>query len=718
MSLKFIRYTVVSSQLLLMATIASPAYGLELSTMVTDSVSAHPEIKERIHLYRQARSDLAVSESGWRPSVDLEASTGLYNTESPATANSSVDYDSSNIELALTQNLFNGYDTTYQIEQNKARVQSALYDIYDIADNIALGAVQAYLEALKQKRLYQLSFENVESHEFILGQIRERNLSGVGRRSQLQQTEGRVARAHASLIAQNNNFQDALSELHQILGRYIDPDELVEPALPVIPGVQLNPLIDTALAQHPALQVAQSNIDASQFDYKRSLNSKYPVIDLRLATEYGDDIGGVSGSNEDTSLTLNLKYNLYGGGRFKATQQGKISVVHEQKEFLARVRRQIITTLRLAWSADQLLSKQLGYLQTHVDKASETTESYREEFFIGQRDLVDLLDSENELNNARIQYTEARFDAFAARFRLYEGIGQLFQATNVDFKIEDGNVMIARLASNREDKLPLPEDEDADQLIDRNDHCDNSLSSAATNIYGCVEPEFNEKAYNLLDKPSDPVLNADQLEVDNNGLLVITAEQLLANDLNPGNIPLQIIDISQPSIGKIAYNKSNNLVYRPVEGYVGNDTFSYTAAAGIAADANHWATVTIKVSEPPLVKTGTAQLVNFVYKKTTLTAESEKKVRSIIEQLLAAKDIYVEINTYTDNIGSEKYNIDLSERRAEALKNLLISNGIERDKIIAIGRGESDPVADNSSKEGQSINRRGVFIFRAIQNSQ
>jgi adhesin transport system outer membrane protein len=132
--------------------IPAPLVALELSDMVVDSISMHPEVKEKIHLYRQVLSDRDVAESGWRPSVDLEASTGFYETESPlTTGNQSEDYNSSNVEVSVTQNLFNGYDTTYQIEQTEARTRAALFDVYDTADNIALRAIQAYMEVIKQK---------------------------------------------------------------------------------------------------------------------------------------------------------------------------------------------------------------------------------------------------------------------------------------------------------------------------------------------------------------------------------------------------------------------------------------------------------------------------------------------------------------------------------------------------------------------------------------
>jgi adhesin transport system outer membrane protein len=702
--------------LLLSLASLAPVKALDLSAMVIDSISAHPEVKEKVHAYRRVVNDRTIAESGWRPSIDLQASTGYYETDTPSTNNESVDYNSSSVELSVTQNLFNGYDTTNQIAQSKARINAALYDVYDSADNIGLRAVQAYLELFKQRRRYQLAIDNVAAHEKILAQIRERNLSGVGRRSQLQQTEGRLAGAQASLIAQQNNLEDAATQLHQILGRYVDPNSLLEPDLPSVPAKTLEELTDQALINHPAMRVADSNIVAAQSDYRRSLKTRYPNIDLRLATEYGNNLDrddNLDGDSEETSLMLNLTYNFYSGGKNDAESQKKVSAVYEQKEFAARVRRQVINTLRLSWTADDLLVQQLIYLNAHVIKAGQTVESYREEFFIGQRDLLDLLDAENELNRTRNQYAEARFDSYGARYRIYEGIGRLFEATNVEFDLEEGQLRVARLVTDEVDQLPLPVDEDADKKLDPMDHCDNSNPGAEVNPFGCHESAVMSKVETVSTKQnSAPILTDDSFETETNGILIITTAQLLANDSDVDADVLEIVDVSQPVVGNLAFDQNSNLVYRPLEGFIGMDSFKYTVTDNKSAAVSATATVSIKVREPAAISLSDTQLVNFIYDEAELTEISKSKVEAIIEQVKLAEDITIEINTYTDNIGSDAYNIALSAKRAAALKNLLVANGIAETDIKALGKGEEDPIADNSTPAGQAINRRGEFIFK------
>ena len=687
------------------------ASALDLTTVIVDSISAHPEVKEKIHVYRQILQDLDIAEGGWRPSIDLQASTGTYETESPFTDNESRDYESSNVELSVTQNLFNGYDTTYQINQAEARIDSALYEVYDTADNIALRATQAFFDVLKQRRLYQLSIENVEAHKNILAKIRDRNMSGVGRRSQLQQTEGRLARAQAGQIAQQNNLEDSATQLHQILGRYVNHESLDEPVRPVRSRMNLEELTDIALSNHPAIRVASSNIEAARSEHLRSLRSRYPNVDLRLATEYGDDVGGLDGNTEETSIVLNFTYNLYNGGRDSARQQQTVSGVYEQKEFAARVRRQVINTLRLSWTADDLLIRQIVFLQDHVIKSGQTVESYQEEFFIGQRDLVDLLDAETEFNSAKNQHARAKYDSQAARYRVYEGIGQLFDATGIDYKLSPAGLRVGRIDTNQLDALPIPGDEDADLRVDPMDHCDNSLPASLVNPFGCLEADADRtQGISEITSNSSPVIVNDKFEMQANGILIISKSQLLANDSDMDEDILEIVDVSQPEVGQLAFNQSGNLVYRPLEGFTGTDSFKYTVTDN--QSTNVTATVEIDIQEAQIVNLSNLQPVNFNYNSTELTELSKSRVNAIILQIKRSEALAIEIYTYTDNIGSEAYNIALSQRRADALKNYLVKNGIESEHIVAIGVGENQPIADNSTEAGQAINRRGNFIFR------
>lgn len=106
--------------------------------------------------------------------------------------------------------------------------------------------------------------------------------------------------------------------------------------------------------------------------------------------------------------------------------------------------------------------------------------------------------------------------------------------------------------------------------------------------------------------------------------------------------------------------------------------------------------------------------VNFDFNKSTLKGESKAAVSKLSRLMKAFPTMEVELRGHTDSLnraGDEQYNIKLSQERADAVRNELIKNGIEASRIKAVGYGERQPIADNSTEEGRMKNRRTEFII-------
>jgi OOP family OmpA-OmpF porin len=101
--------------------------------------------------------------------------------------------------------------------------------------------------------------------------------------------------------------------------------------------------------------------------------------------------------------------------------------------------------------------------------------------------------------------------------------------------------------------------------------------------------------------------------------------------------------------------------------------------------------------------------VNFEFNSAKISPESYPILYDAAKTLLKNTDIRVEIQGYTDNIGSESYNMKLSQRRADAVKQYLQSKGVSANRLRATGYGESNPIADNKTAEGRAMNRRIEF---------
>lgn len=625
-SLKAARFRAVLTMFVISGCALSDRAGaITLNEFVGEVVQTHPNVLQQVHQYRQLVQETRIARKGWHPRLDVNASSGAYSTESPITNQQRREYNSSLAAVTLTQNLFSGFDTTHQIDQTEARLQSAAYRLYDEADNIALGAIKAYLEAVKQKRLLALAKKNVESHERTFLQIKARTEAGAGRRSEVEQVDGRLARALAGYAAQQNNFHDALTQLHKFLGRYVTAEELADPAPPQILNGDLEPTIDNALREHPGIRSAALNVEAARAEYERSKSTHYPKIDLQLRAASGDNLSGYDGRTREGSATLNLTFNLYNGGADQAEQRKRASSVFEHNEFANRVRREVIETLRLAWMANTALAEQQGHFERQAERMARTVQSYREEFFLGRRDLLDLLDAESEHNEAEKSLQRTIYDSVAARYRLWESVGNLFGVLGLDVTVSDEGVRALRAERSSRDILPTAADRDRDEKTDRDDHCDNSRPGTPVDRHGCAE------------QLGWPIMGSS------------TPTEQVGTRVEADGVP-------------------------------------------VIAD------------------------LHFVFDTTELTSESENRLTGIVAQLARMPLVTIEIFAHTDGKGTPAYNNDLSQRRAQMIRDRLVRAGFDPSRVKAYGRGNQEPIADNDSEEGRALNRRVVLRVAHVPN--
>ncbi|SEG36725.1 Outer membrane protein OmpA [Halpernia humi] len=105
--------------------------------------------------------------------------------------------------------------------------------------------------------------------------------------------------------------------------------------------------------------------------------------------------------------------------------------------------------------------------------------------------------------------------------------------------------------------------------------------------------------------------------------------------------------------------------------------------------------------------------VNFAFDSANLTPEAKANLDKLATVLVNNPDTNINIFGYTDSKGADSYNMTLSSKRAEAVKNYLSSNGVAASRMVTVGRGELDPIATNDTDAGRALNRRVEFAITA-----
>jgi len=482
--------------LLLAATIATTAQAENLYDVINSSIKASPTVNRQIKFYDGVLQDLEIAKSDNLPTLDYQGEYGREITDRDSFGDAKLNYWKNN--LTLRQNLFRGYKTQSEIRQNEARISEAAYTVLDRANTAALSTTIAYLNVLKEYDLTKLFEKDVQNHNDILKKIKERTEAGVGKESEVQQTQSRLSLAYSNLIVQQNNFQDTLTEYHFNVGRHYDQSEYVKPTLVYQLPENVNKAAYIALLNNPSVKALKSSIIAKVAEHEKAGSEFYPILDAVASQDWENNADGTSGRKDSTSIGLVARWNLYRGGADEAGRVKALEALTEERRNLRRIQRDVIRQARLSYTAYNMLLPQIGYLKEHVNKSKETLTSYNEEYSLGRRDLIAILDAQKEFITAKQILTRTEYDLLIAKYRVASSTSELLKEVKSDLPSK------LLLTSIEED---LTDNEN----FARNVLCDNPLNRENLNEYDCKENTKIEVGYIPLE--AEPIIKTPEVVV-------------------------------------------------------------------------------------------------------------------------------------------------------------------------------------------------------------
>ncbi len=409
------------------------AFSLTLGESVKAVISSHPKFKASVENFNSIKKEYKISKNGYLPTLDLVGSYGAVRVKSPATNQHRISSTQDETSLILNENLFNGFATDNMIYQQKSRLDAAGYKVAETADRLILNLTKSYINLLKQKKLIALSKENVNTHETIYKMIKQRSDSGFGRLSDAKQADSRLALAQSNLIAQENDYKDSITTFKKLYGNKIDINNLVEPKLNFKIPDSFVKIQNKSFECNPSLRVQEANIRYADARHKVSDAAFYPKVDLELAGSIGHDLAGIDGRQENSSALIKVRYNLYNQGADKLNKEKLATIILKEKSTLANSKRDLQESVKFSWDNYRATEKRIALLRKHQKYAKETLKAYQEEFSIGKRDLINVLDAEGEYYTARKALVEAEATYEYSKYRLLDNMGVLTDYFKPDF---------------------------------------------------------------------------------------------------------------------------------------------------------------------------------------------------------------------------------------------------------------------------------------------
>lgn len=416
-----------------------------LEDTVKETVASNPDVLIAGSQRDSVNQEMEQARAGFFPQADITIGTGSETSDNPATratGTHSRGLHRNEAEIFIRQLLYDGKGTVSEFERQRARVNSRAYATFSTAEVTALRAVEVYLDVIREQKLVQLAVTNLETHQAIYDRILKRGESGVGRRADTQQALGRLALAKTNLMAEENNQKDAISAFFNVVGHR--PEGLVEPvSRDYLLLETLDETVAAALDNHPQLKSAEADVVAASEQHKAAESLFYPRVHLEIGGTVNDNIDGISGHNNDASIMLRGRYS-FTGGKDIARRKETVFQMDEAREIRDRTRRQVIESIQLSWNAFETANSQLEFLKIHVDASKQALLAYRKQFNIGKRTLLDVLDQENEVFQARINYVNGLTEVDFSAYRILAGTGRLLWALGVPLPEAANTIQVKR----------------------------------------------------------------------------------------------------------------------------------------------------------------------------------------------------------------------------------------------------------------------------------
>ncbi len=406
----------------------APQPTMSLRDALIMAYRGNPDLQGERATLRATDEGVPIARSAGLPGVNSSGgfTETLHNTNQglgPArTAQAGID---------LSVPVYAGGAVRNSVRAAETRVEAGRSQLRATEADIFTQVVTAYVDVIRDEAIVRLNQQNVRALEVNLQASRDRFEVGDLTRTDVAQSEARLALAQGQLRTAEARLIGSRETFIRVVGT--PPGVLAPP--PPLPGLPsgVEAAVDIAVANNPNLEAAQKLRDASGYDVRVARAGRLPRVSLVTGGSYFNNLGsltdqavraGVAGDGWATTAGVNLSMPLFQGGRPAAEvrqAQARQEISMEQVTF---VERGVIAQARSAYAAYQSSLRVIESSRVAVDANRLSLEGVRAENSVGTRTILDILNAEQELLNSQVTYVTAERDAYVAGFTLLSAMGK------------------------------------------------------------------------------------------------------------------------------------------------------------------------------------------------------------------------------------------------------------------------------------------------------
>ena len=412
----------------LIATVAAaPASAETLREALLKAYRTNPTITGQRAALRAVDEGVPIARAAGIPSIS--ANGGVANNLVPSTNTLSSPQRQGTASTQLSVPIYQGGAVRNAVRAAETRVEAGRETLRGTESDLFTATVGAYMDVIRDQAIVGLNRQNVHVLDVDLQASRDRFRVGELTRTDVSQSEARLALARGQLDSAESQLIASRESYIRVVGS--PPVDLeLPPPLPVLPALP-GPAVDQALRDNPSLLAAVKQREATRYDVAVARSDRLPKLNVVIGGNYYNYLGSLGSGTAvqvgqtGTSLTAGLALTapLFQGGRVGAQVRQAEALRSQSIEAATAAERAVIAQTRSAYAAWQSSRRVITSSEAAVNANKASLEGVRAENSVGTRTILDILNAEQELLNSQVTLVTARRDAYVAAFALLAATG-------------------------------------------------------------------------------------------------------------------------------------------------------------------------------------------------------------------------------------------------------------------------------------------------------
>jgi len=419
---------------------AMPATAETLRDALVKAYETNPTLAAQRATLRANDENVPITRAPSLPQVQVQ-STYSENVVLPITAFTAPSR-TSQTQASLTYSLFAGGAVKNGVAAAKSRVEGGRATLRGTEADLFTAVVAAYVDVQRDSAVVQLNEQNVRVLDVNLQASRDRFQVGDLTRTDVAQSEARLALAQSQLETAQSRLIASRENYIRLVGSTPgEPD--TPPPLPKLPGTP-DEAVKVALAENPTLLAARKALEASGFDVKSARATRLPTVDAFAQGNYTNFLGTLGGFpgnpappqfDRTAQFGVRLSLPIYQGGAPAARIRQAQARQSASIEQLTEAERSVVSQTRSVYASYRAALDVIRSAEAAVSANRLALEGVKAENSVGNRTILEILNAEQELLNAQVTLVTARRDAYVAGFAVLAAMGR---AEAKDLGLENG----------------------------------------------------------------------------------------------------------------------------------------------------------------------------------------------------------------------------------------------------------------------------------------